>query len=65
MKFKARRLVEITSRLCGTDKRRDPRTEQGHYNIKLCSREVKGVWKERPSRRKARKWIVKEAKRIK
>lgn len=43
LKFKARRLVEVPSRLCGTDNKRDPRTKQGHSNMKLCSRKVKGV----------------------
>ena len=43
LKFKARRLVGMTSRLCGTDKKRGPSTKQGHSSIKLCSRKVKGV----------------------
>lgn len=43
LKFKARRLAEMPSRLCGTDNKRDPRTKQEYSNVKLCSRKVKGV----------------------
>ena len=46
LKFKARRLVEITSRLCGTDKKRDPRTKQGTLTLSYAVEKSKESEKE-------------------